>query len=203
MKLKPIVNFIFELGQLAFTPRSGWQHLRTKTPQNDAEHSARVGQIAFILAIMEGLPNPYRAAAAGLFHEIGETRTLDHNRISKRYVQNDEARAIHDQTEPLGEAGEKIRILWEEYEYSTTPAGRIAKDADRLEMMFCAKEYMESGYPNAVDWFNAVPPLLMTASAKKLAEELRTASSHDWWRNIKAQKTSVPNEEKNVPHTAE
>jgi len=188
MNLKKIVNFIFELGQLAFTPRSGWTFLRMKNPQNDAEHTCRVAQIAYILAIMEGRPNPERCAVMGLFHEMGEIRTLDHNKISKRYVANDEARAIRDQTDPLWGIGKVIASLWREYEESETHDGRIAKDADRLEMMFCAKEYMESGYPEADEWFNSVPPLLTTASGKKLAKELETASSHDWWRVIKSEK---------------
>jgi 5'-deoxynucleotidase YfbR-like HD superfamily hydrolase len=186
--LKKIVNFIFERGHARFVPRSGWLYLRIKNPQNDAEHSARVGMISFVLAIMEGIDNPYYVATMGLFHEIAEDRTNDPNSISKQYVTADEDRAVQDQTADIGEAGKKILEMWRECDEHKTHSGKIAKDADRLEMMFSAKEYMETGYPCAEDFFKSAFPLLETKSAKELALVLQDTSSNEWWRTIQHKK---------------
>jgi 5'-deoxynucleotidase YfbR-like HD superfamily hydrolase len=50
-----------------------------------AEHSFRVGILAYVIAVQEGA-NADRAATLGLFHDLPETRTGDANSISKRYV---------------------------------------------------------------------------------------------------------------------
>ena len=186
--LKNIIHFIFELGHQRHTPRSGWQYLRIKDLQNDAEHSVRVAQIAYLLAVLEGHDDPCRIATIGLFHEISEIRTNDPNAISKQYVVSDEDRAVKDQTADIGEAGNKILEMWRECLEHKTHAGKIAKDADRLEMMFTAKEYMEAGYPDAVDWFKSAIGLLETKTAKELAEELSGISSNEWWRKLQYRK---------------
>ena len=185
MNLRNFANFLFELGHLRQTPRSGWHYLRIKDIQNDAEHSARVGQIAFVLAVMENHPDPYYVSTMGLFHEIAEIRTNDPNYISRQYNVTDEDRAVVDQTAEIGSAGEKILSMWRECDDHKTAAGKIAKDADRLEMMFTAKEYISSGFPDAIDWFNSAFPLLETTSAKQIAEELKNMSGNEWWRSIR------------------
>ncbi|MCK9352231.1 MAG: HD domain-containing protein [Candidatus Paceibacterota bacterium] len=182
--MKDFIHFIFELGHLRFVPRSGWSYLRIPDPENDAEHSARVAQIAFVLAVLEKHEDPCRVATIGLFHEIAEIRTNDPNTIAKQYVTSDEDSAVKNQTASIGEAGSKILEMWRECEEHATDAGKIAKDADRLEMMFTAKEYMETGYSDAGDWIISSMALLETDSAKQLAEELKETGSNDWWRKI-------------------
>ena len=185
MELKNIVNFLFELGKMRYIARSGWSIIGVRDPDNISEHSLRTAQVAFALAVLEGHEDPYRVCAMGVFHEIGEVRVGDQNKINSRYVNADETKAVKDQTLPLGEIGERIMELWQECEDSKTHTGMIAKDADRLELMITAKEYMESGYPEARDWFDRASQRLQTESAKKLSSELEKMSSNDWWRGLK------------------
>ena len=50
---KKIANFLFEVGILAKTPRSGFHFLGTGE-QSVAEHINRVSYIGYILALMDG-----------------------------------------------------------------------------------------------------------------------------------------------------
>ncbi|MCX6739156.1 MAG: HD domain-containing protein [Candidatus Parcubacteria bacterium] len=185
--LKKIVDFLFELGHLRFTPRTGWQQLGIKDPQNDAEHTVRTAQIAFVLASMEGHKNPCHCATVALFHDIAEIRTGDMNKISKRYNQTDENLADSEQVANLGKVGENVTIVKKEFLEGKTYASKIAKDADRLELMFTAKELMKQGYPDAEQFFLSGFVGMETESAKQVAEELRDADPHAWWKAIKRQ----------------
>jgi len=168
--------------------RSGWSILGMKDQESISEHSLRVAQIAFILAVMEKHEDPNRVCAMGVFHEIGEIRIGDVDKINLRYLKADEAGAVKDQTSPLDEAGKQIAELWKESDEHETHGGMIAKDADRLELMVTAKEYMENGYPEAVDWFNNPMGKLQTESAKQLGEALKNSSANDWWKGLKVHK---------------
>ncbi len=183
--LKKVVNFLFELGQLRFTPRSGWHQLGIKDPQNDAEHTVRTAQIAFVLASMEGHKNPCHCATVALFHDIAEIRTGDMNKISKRYHYTDEKLADDEQVAGLGKVGENVLIVKKEFQEGQTYASKIAKDADRLELMLTAKELLSQGYSDAEQFFLSGFVGMETESAKQIAEELRDADPAAWWKAIK------------------
>ena len=176
-------NFIFELGQLSIVDRSGWLRLGIK-PEALAAHVLRTAQIAYVLAVMEGHANPEYVATLALFHENAEIRTGDPNAISKKYITADETSAARDQTVNLGSLGSAIFNMWKEVEEQSTPAGRIAKDADRLEMAFRARELMKQGQADAKEWFDGVGPLLKTNAAKDLYAALAQVDPHDWWKNL-------------------
>ncbi|MDX1611481.1 MAG: HD domain-containing protein, partial [Candidatus Thermoplasmatota archaeon] len=128
-----VLDFLFEQGQLKRIPRSGWFRAGIDEPESVADHTLRAAQLAYILAEMEGHPDPARVCAMVVFHEIGETRVGDVDRIAKRYVQRAEEAAAKDQLEALGSIGEGIFELWRAVEEKHTPGGIIAKDADKLE----------------------------------------------------------------------
>ena len=104
--LSGLVEFIFELGQLKRTPRTGGAKLGIKQPETVADHSFRSAAIGFLLAEMEGY-DPYQVAGYCLFHDAAETRTgdldwlaheqkvLDSNVLIHSYVQGI-ARAVFD-----------------------------------------------------------------------------------------------------------
>jgi len=182
--LENVIKFLFELGQLRFTPRSGWQRLGIKDPQNDAEHTARTAQMAFVLASMEGHKNPCHCATVALFHDIAEIRTGDMNKISKRYNHTDEELADCEQVGGLGKVGENITIVKKEFLGGETYASKIAKDADILEMMFTAKELIAQGHSDAEQFIIPSIKRLQTKSAKSIAEELMTADPNAWWKEL-------------------
>jgi putative hydrolases of HD superfamily len=98
--MRPVANFLFEMGMLAKTPRSGPNLLGTGE-QSVAEHTNRVCYIGYVLAHLDGSANAERTVMMCLFHDMAEARTLDHNYLAQKYVTVDEAKAIDSQTKDL------------------------------------------------------------------------------------------------------
>ena len=187
--LKKVVNFLFETGKLETTPRSGWHYLGIRNPESVAEHTAGAAQIAFVLAVMEGHKNPCHCATLLLFHDITEARTIDQNRVSKCYNKTNHEQAIRDQVFGLGNVGDAVATVWNEFEEGKTKASKIATDADVLQMIVKARTLMLTDYPDAVEWIDSGIPRLQTESAKKLAEEIRTADPNEWWKEFKVRES--------------
>lgn len=59
-----VIRFAYEAGHLKHLPRAGWQLAGVAQPESVAEHSFRVGILAYVIAALEG-GNPDRAAAGG------------------------------------------------------------------------------------------------------------------------------------------
>lgn len=185
MQNKDIINFIFELGQQKRIEHEGWRVAGIEVPDSVADHSLRAAQIAFILAKMENYENPCEICAIAVFHDIGECRIGDIHKIANRYVEADEEKAVKEQTQSLESTGKEIFNLWKQIEYKDTVAGKLAKDADLLEMAFMAKEYIAQGYSFAEDWIKNIEKTLHTESAKKLLTELKKSNPNDWWQGLK------------------
>ena len=75
---KKIANFLFEVGMLAKTPRSGFHFLGTGE-QSVAEHLSRTSFIGYTLAQMDGKVDTLKVLKMCLFHDISETRISDLN----------------------------------------------------------------------------------------------------------------------------
>ena len=184
--LSAVANFIFELAQLREKPRSGWELIKVPEKESVANHVLRMTQLAYILAVMEGHPEPEQVAMCALFHENGETRLPDIHKVAARYLSEvREENVVIDQTAGLGVAGEKILAFWRTAEHRSSAAGIIAKDADYLECAFTAKEYLEQGHVFAANWIDNVRAALKTDSAKQLFGQMLTMTSNDWWQGLK------------------
>jgi len=183
--LKKVIDFLYELGKLNFTPRSGWNYLGIRDPQSVAEHTARTAQIAFVLAIMEGHKNPCHCATVALFHDITEARTIDMNRVSKAYNKTDHKLALEEQIAGLGAVGDGVSFVWNEFEDEKTRASQIGRDADVLEMMLTARELMEVGYSAAKEWIDSGLPRLKTESGKSIGKEILSSDPNAWWKAFK------------------
>ncbi len=82
---KKIANFLFEVGMLSKTPRSGFHFLGTGE-QSVAEHVNRTAFIGYALAHMDGTVDIGKVLKMCLFHDISETRISDLNHIHQKYV---------------------------------------------------------------------------------------------------------------------
>ena len=149
-----------------------------------SEHSLRAAQIAFFLASREGGVDPHYVSSLLVFHDIGEIRTGDADRVAKQYVSVDEQRAVRDQTDIFGDTGKKIRHMWTEAKEGKTLAGRIARDADLLEMAFTAKELIYHGHAGAKEWLESAGSHITTGAAKRMLEALKAVDPDDWWRRV-------------------
>lgn len=179
MDLKPIADFLFEVGMLKRTPRSGFQFLGSGN-ETVAEHSLRTAVIGYTLARMSGKLSTDRVVLMCLFHDLVEARTGDLNYVNKRYVKADERSAVKDMTENLP-FGEEIRLLAEEFESCSTPESQSANDADQLEMILQLKELGDLGNRYAGDWINAAVKRLRTDDGKKLARSILNTNFAAWW----------------------
>ena len=179
VELTAIADFLFEVGMLKRTPRSGFQFLGTGA-ETVAEHSLRVAVIGYVLAKMSGKFAPEKIVLMCLFHDLVEARTGDLNYVNKRYVKADEDAAVLDMTAQLP-FGNEIRDLAEEFNTAGTPEANIAHDADQLEMILQLKELGDLGNRYAADWITSAIKRLRTDDGKRLARTILNTDFAAWW----------------------
>ena len=177
--MKKLVNFLFEVGMLKKTPRTGYQFLGSGR-ETVAEHSFRTAVIGYMLSLRESGADAMKTLLMCLFHDLHEARTGDHNYVNKRYVHIEEEKALGDMTRDLP-FGETIVSLAREFLDSHSPEAAIARDADQLDLILALKEQLDLGNPYARDWLHYALKRLQTGSAKALAEEIMRTDSTEWW----------------------
>lgn len=178
--MKEIANFLFEIGMLKKTPRTGYQFLGSGE-ESVAEHSFRVACIGYSLAKLISEPvNEMRLMKMCLFHDLPEARTGDHNYVNKKYVSIDEEKAIEDLTKPLP-FGHEIADLIHDFNQQLSLEAQLASDADQLDFLLQLKECGDLGNKYTHDWSQAVIKRLKTPIGKSLAEEILTTDSSAWW----------------------
>ena len=174
-----IVEFLFEVGMLKRTPRSGWQFLDSGS-ESVAEHVYRTTMIAYVLARMDGTVDTDKVLRLALAHDLPEARTGDLNYVNQKYVTADEPRAARDMTRGLP-FGDELEDLMAEYRDESSPEAIVAHDADQLELLFELKEKLDSGCQAANDWTPFVLRRLRTDNAKTLAKKILEGDSASWW----------------------
>lgn len=177
--MKNLVNFLFEVGMLKKTPRTGYQFLGSGK-ETVAEHSFRTAVIGYMLCLREPGADPMKTLLMCLFHDLHEARTGDHNYVNKRYVHVDEEKAVRDMTRDLP-FGDTIVALARDFLDGRSPEAAISRDADQLDLILALKEQLDLGNPYAQDWLKYALKRLQTEGAKTLAEEIMNTDSTDWW----------------------
>lgn len=177
--LQAIANFLFELGMLKKTPRSGFQFLGSGG-ESVAEHSYRVAMIGYTMAKLSHHPDPYRVVCLCLFHDIAEARTGDMNYVNKQYVEVDEQGAIDDLGKSLPFGSELIDAT-AEYRAAETSASHLAHDADQLDLILELKQQQDLGNPYAIRWIQFACGRLRTELGRTLAARIETTDSSAWW----------------------
>jgi putative hydrolase of HD superfamily len=184
-----IVRLAYEAGQLKKLPRAGWLVAGIRDPESVADHSFRVGVLAYAIAVQEGA-NPEHAAVLGLFHDFPEARTGDVPAIGKPYVRTaDPSAVIADQTAALpANLASHITALIAEHESAKTPAAtlesRCSRDADKLDCLIQAREYQAAGNQLLQPWIDSMIPAITTDTGKALAEAAQTVSPNSWWQQF-------------------
>lgn len=179
MELKAIADFLFEVGMLKRTPRSGFQFLGSGS-ETVAEHSFRSAVIGYVLGRMSGGLAIDRVVLMCLFHDLVEARTGDLNYVNKKYVKADEEAAVRDQTAELF-FGQEIRNLAEEFNERNTPESEAAHDADQLEMILQLKELADLGNRYSPEWISAAVKRLRTDNGRRLARSILHTDFSAWW----------------------
>src|SRR3989344_3381361 len=176
---KDIANFLFEVGMLAKTPRSGFHFLGTGE-QSVAEHINRVAFIGYILAHMDGTVDVLKVLKMSLFHDISETRISDLNHIHQKYVERREHSAVKDISDSIP-FGQDIFHTLNEYEKRESKEAMIVKDADTLEWILALKEQVDTGNTRALEWMKDGIKRLKTPQGKELSLAIMDTNSNDWW----------------------
>ncbi|MBF0121910.1 MAG: HD domain-containing protein [Candidatus Omnitrophica bacterium] len=180
------LDFFAEAGLLKRVKRSGWWVAGIPDPESVADHCFRCAVIGFYMAHEEGA-DPYRVLAMTLFNDIHEARINDLHKMGHYYIdfKAAEKRVFKDQVAPLTS---KVRLALEDirgdYDTQKTHEAIIARDADILECLVQAKEYMDHGDKVAVKFLRRAPGFLKTRTAQKLWKALQTWDSTVWWENV-------------------
>ncbi|MCX7991684.1 MAG: HD domain-containing protein [Proteobacteria bacterium] len=174
-----IVNFLFEVGMLKRTPRTGFQFLGSGY-ESVAEHSLRTVYIAYVLSNKVKDINRERLILISLFHDFLEARTGDLNYMNKKYVTVDEKKALEDAIKGLPFQDEFSDLIIDYIEQKSLEA-KLAKDADNLELLLQLKEQKDLGNPYADDWIKFTMQRLITNEGKELGEVILNTDSTHWW----------------------
>jgi len=191
--LQQITDFIYEIGILRKTPRSGFWFLGTGE-QSVAEHLFRTAYIAYALAYLTPKADKSKVVLMALAHDLAEGRTSDLNYVHQRYGRLAEAKAFDDITDsvPFGSA---LRSLYLEEQAKKTLEARLVKDADRLEWIASLREEEVKGNKKAKEWIYTAKQRLDTPAAKKIVTLLLSTHPDRWWFD-KHDKWFVGREEK-------
>ncbi len=178
-ELNQITDFLYEVGMLQHTPRSGFQFLGSGS-QSVAEHLHRASAIAYTLALMAKVENPYKVATMAIFHDISESRISDLNYVHQKYNTRLEDKAHADIVDSFP-FGEDLKSLIDEYESRETEDSKLVKDADNLEWIMSLKEQVDIGNERAKEWLPSAIARLKTKEGISLAEVIMTTRSDRWW----------------------
>jgi putative hydrolase of HD superfamily len=176
-----VVDYLFEAGTLKRLPRTGWLNAGIKHPETIAEHSHRTALLGAILAVMEGA-DPAKVALMGVLHDTQETRVGDIAYIGRRYVKAADNRDVtRDQLAAAPPAvRDTLAAYVDEIETNETLEARIHRDADKLECLFQAIEYRETGNTNLQPFFDSMLAAVQTPSAQRIAKHAVYANSQRW-----------------------
>ena len=177
--MKSLINFLFEVGMLKKTPRTGYQFLGTGR-ETVAEHSYRTAIIGYLLTLQVPKADSLTTVLMCLYHDLHEARTGDHNYVAKRYVAVDEEKAIQDLAEDLP-MGDEIRAMTQDFNQGDSIEARVANDADQLDLILALKEQQDLGNKYATEWLSFAVKRLQTEAAQAMAKEILKTDSTDWW----------------------
>ncbi|NQU02898.1 MAG: HD domain-containing protein [Syntrophaceae bacterium] len=177
--MKEIANFLFEVGMLQRTPRTGFQFLGSGC-ESVAEHVLRTIFVGYVLSELEPDVDKPKIFKMCLFHDLSEARTGDMNYVNKKYVAVDEERAVRELADTLSFGGE-IKSVVSEFNEKKTRESLIAHDADQLSLILQLKEYGDLGNKYSREWINFAIKRLSTDTARKLAGVIIETDSTDWW----------------------
>ena len=181
--LSPIADFLFEVGILAKTPRSGFYFLGSGE-QSVAEHINRVTVVGYVLSYLKKQHgedvDENKILKMCLFHDLPEARTSDLNYVHQKYTHADEDGAMNDLAKTLP-FGDDIKALLQEREAGESIEAKVSQDADQLELILSLKEQLDIGNERANTWIPFAVKRLKTKEAREIATVILQTPSDNWW----------------------
>jgi putative hydrolase of HD superfamily len=167
MENEGLLDLLLEAATLKRVPRSGWLVRGVPHVESVADHSFGVAFVALTLvgALEAGGEPPgkleqEKVLAMSLLHDLAEVRLTDLPVRAARLLPDQvkeeaEASAMAELLAPLP-AGGRLGALWQEFEDSSSPEGRLVRDADKLEMMVQCLRYEQAGSRGLDDFWQAM-----------------------------------------------
>jgi putative hydrolases of HD superfamily len=182
-ELEGLTNFLYEMGLLKRSKRTGWLIAGVDNPETIAEHTFRTAIIGYLLARMEGA-DPHKTATLCLFHDTQESRIGDVPSVGKAYVVTaPNPQVTADQVAGFPDViGQAVRELVDEYEARESKEAQLARDADKLECLIQAREYQAQGHEDVPPWIETSAAALQSRSARQLAEACQQVPPRQWWK---------------------
>lgn len=178
-EIQSVADFVYEVGILAKTPRSGLWFLGTGA-QSVAEHLLRAAYIGYALGSIESRADRNKIVVLCLLHDLGEARTSDLNYVHQRYGKLAEAKAFDDLARSVP-FGQEIKKMYLEFEERKSFEAKLAKDADQLEWLATLREEEVKGNDKAKSWARIALKRLKTPTGKKLGQALLSIHPDHWW----------------------
>jgi putative hydrolase of HD superfamily len=148
-----LLPLLMQANQLKRIPRMGWRlrGVGAADTESVAEHTYGMAITALLLAdYIEQPLDRGRLLTICLIHDLAETVTLDLVPAAIRYFapvrkrQAEEA-ALSDLLAAMP-SGEQVLALWREFEDGASLEGRLARDADKLELLIQAAAFEQAGW---------------------------------------------------------
>jgi putative hydrolase of HD superfamily len=172
-----VAAFLTEAGHLKRTPRAGWLDRRCQGPGVGGR--ALVPHGGHRLRPWRDGGRERRARGdARVFHDVPEARSGDIPSTGKRYLRmasggGHRRRPDRRPAGPIAErCGADRRVRGK-----VTPEAVCAKDADKLECLFQAREYQAQGNPLVQPWVDTMVAAVRTESGKRMAAAARRRRS--------------------------
>jgi putative hydrolase of HD superfamily len=148
--MREVVDFLLAAGALKNLPRTGWRLVGVTDCESVADHSFRVVLLALLLGeLVEGVDRG-KLLRMAVVHELPESIVTDLPpkaiQVIGRDVKQRAEREAWARLLPPGQQLDEWRALWEEFEAGRTQEAKLARVADKLEMLLQAYEYERAGY---------------------------------------------------------
>lgn len=152
---RQLLDFLRFMNKLKHLKRQGWVLKDVKEPESVAGHMYRMAVMSMVLPESSGI-NRIRCMELSIVHDMGESIIGDitpYCGVPRDEKLRRERDAIEQLAELAGDAGDRIRALFNEYESQETAEARFVKELDHLDLLVQAREYEENGYENLEEFF--------------------------------------------------
>lgn len=183
------VDFLLTAGALKRLPRAGWRLAGIMDCESVADHTFRVALVALVLGeLVEGVDR-LKLLQMAVLHDLPECMLTDLpstavQAIGRQAKQRAE-RAAWLQMLPACQPAEEWSALWEEFEAGQSIEAKLARAADKLDMLLQAYEYERAGFADlesfwgegALQDHGLEPVRLMFAELRRRRGELESRCS--------------------------
>lgn len=178
--MKDLLKLMFELGILSRTPRTGPYHAGITNHETAAAHIFRMSVLAYFMA-QEEKADAGKVLKMCLVHDFPETRLLNQTFVQEKFysIKGKQSEVLSEQLRSL-KGSEELQKIFDEYMKGETREAEIVHDANTLEALVEAKEYMQQGISIMERWFTDKKKSLRTGTGKKIFNALRREDIF-WW----------------------